>query len=146
MYVIVMKTAQEIRPPTLDLHALYTLCLVAPVARQPTHSIIKPRAAMLAPIVAKVNCTASNHPSRKWNTWSIIKEPNVTPLYIVPQNIPTPKQHIMVAISVAYGTLAMHSLHRLPMFPARYCSRLGPFLTGAACASEIMTLELSELM
>lgn len=50
----------------------------------------------------------------RYPTWSIIKEPNVTPLYIVPQNMPTPKQHIMVAISVAYGTLAMHSLHRLP--------------------------------
>lgn len=50
-----------------------------------------------------------------WFTWSIIKEPNVTPLYIVPQNIPTPKQHIIVAIRVAYGTLAIQSLHILPI-------------------------------
>lgn len=55
MIIKIRTTAQEIRPPTLDLHALYTLCLVAPVARQPTHSIIKPKAAILAPIVAKVN-------------------------------------------------------------------------------------------
>lgn len=58
----ILTTAQEIRPPTLDLHARYTLCLVAPVARQPTHKIINPNAAMHAPIDANTSCTASNHP------------------------------------------------------------------------------------
>jgi hypothetical protein len=33
---------------------------------------------------------------------------------MVPQNIPTPKQHIMVAMRVAYGTLAIQSLHMFP--------------------------------
>lgn len=39
---------------------------------------------------------------------------NVAPLYMVPQKIPTPKQHIMVAMRVAYGTLAIQSLHMFP--------------------------------
>lgn len=45
----------------------------------------------------------------------------MTPLYIVPQNIPTPKQHIIVAIRVAYGTLAIQSLHILPINSKKKC-------------------------
>lgn len=47
-------------------------------------------------------------------TWSSMRADRVAPLYIVPQNMPTPRQHIIVAIRVAYGTLAMQSLHMLP--------------------------------
>lgn len=55
-----LTTAQEILPPTLALQAWYTLCLVAPVARNPTKRIIRPMAAMPAPSVVKTSWTASN--------------------------------------------------------------------------------------
>lgn len=53
-------TAHEIRPPTRALHARYTLCLVAPVAKQPTNRIISPKAPMLAPTTTNISCTASS--------------------------------------------------------------------------------------
>lgn len=49
-----MKTAQLIRPPTLEPHALYTLCLVAPVAKHPTNNIINPIAAIIDAIITKI--------------------------------------------------------------------------------------------
>lgn len=55
---------------------------------------------------------------------------NVAPLYIVPQKIPTPKQHMMVAMSVAYGTLAIQSLH---MFPKQ-----GKFVSSFICLSVVV--------
>lgn len=43
-----------------------------------------------------------------WKTASNIDEVSVTPRDIVPQKIPTPTQHIIVAIRVAYGILVTH--------------------------------------
>ena len=63
IYVIAINTAQLIRPPTLDPHARYTLCLVAPVAKHPTNNIMKPIAAIVAAIITKIICIASIHKS-----------------------------------------------------------------------------------
>lgn len=40
-----------------------------------------------------------------------IKTAKVAPLYMVPQNIETPKAHIIVAMRVAYGILVRHASH-----------------------------------
>lgn len=47
----VLTTAQDIRPPTLFRHALYTWRRVAPVARNPINMIIN----VIAPIPAAIN-------------------------------------------------------------------------------------------
>lgn len=44
-----LTIAQESLPPTLAFHALYTVCLVLPVARQPTIRMMRARAAMTPP-------------------------------------------------------------------------------------------------
>lgn len=114
MYVIAMKTAQLIRPPTLDPHARYTLCLVAPVARHPTKSIIKPRAAIADAITTNIIWSASIHSSLRWKTTSNMMTESDAPRYIVAQKIPTPMSSIIVANRVANGILVMHDLQQSP--------------------------------
>lgn len=113
-YNTIHTTAHEIRPPTRDRHARYTLYRVEPVAKHPTKSIIKPSPAIDAPIATNIIWTASIQNSRKWNTWSNIMIVNDAPRYIVMQNIATPIRHITVAIIVAYGIRVMHDLQQLP--------------------------------
>lgn len=60
-----LTTAHEIRPPTRDRQARYTLYRVDPVAKHPTNSIMNPSAAIDAPIATKIICTASIHSKRK---------------------------------------------------------------------------------
>lgn len=112
--VHLLTTAQEIRPPTRDRHARYTLYRVDPVARHPTNNIMNPSAAIDAPIATKIICTASIHSKRKWNTWSNMMMVNDAPRYMVKQNIPTPIKHMTVAIIVAYGIRVIHDLQQFP--------------------------------
>ncbi|CAL4086019.1 unnamed protein product, partial [Meganyctiphanes norvegica] len=120
-YVMPMKMAQEILPPTLPRHVLYTLFLVSPVDKHPTKSIIRPRPPIPAPTTMNVSCTANvillqtHHLICSLKTSSNKRSVSVVPLYIVPQNTPTPTQHITVAIKVAYGTRAMQSRHFRPI-------------------------------
>lgn len=57
--VRLLTIAQLNLPVTRDPHPLYTLCLVAPVARNPTAKIMSPKAPIQAPISTKVIFTAS---------------------------------------------------------------------------------------
>lgn len=61
----VLTTAHEMRPPTRDRQARYTLYRVDPVAKHPTNSIMKPRPAIDAPIATNIICTASIQNKRK---------------------------------------------------------------------------------
>lgn len=115
MYVMIINTAHDIRPPTRALQARYTFCLVAPVVKQPKHKSMKPRAAIQALPTMNIICSASIHINRKWNTSSNISIERAEPRYIVPQNTPTPRQHIIVAMSVAWGTRARQAWHASPI-------------------------------
>lgn len=108
------------RPPTRDLQARYTLYRVEPVARHPTKSIIKPRAAIDAPIATNIIWTASIQNSRKWNTWSNMMIVSDAPRYIVMQNMATPIKHMTVAIIVAYGIRVIHDLQQFPVVIVLY--------------------------
>lgn len=108
-------TAHEMRPPTRDLQARYTLYRVEPVARQPTNRIMKPSAAIDAPIATNIIWTASIQNSRKWNTWSNMMMVSDAPRYMVMQNMATPIRHMTVAIIVAYGIRVIHDLQQFPV-------------------------------
>lgn len=58
---------------------------------------------MHAPTITNVSWTGSSHLTWKWKTSVNMSLVRATPLYIVPQNTPTPAKHIIVAIKVAYG-------------------------------------------
>lgn len=124
-YVMPMKIAQEILPPTRPRQVLYTLFRVSPVERQPTNRIIRPSPPMPAPTTMKVSWTGSTLYSRSHLMWSLKTSSNilrvrVVPRYMVPQNTPTPTQHMTVAMRVAYGTRVMQSRHFRPMVPDLY--------------------------
>lgn len=60
----------EILPPIRARHALYTLCRVAPVVRNPMNKIIKLKAPIILPIIMKTNCIVCSLQSYSYiNFW-----------------------------------------------------------------------------